>query len=150
MLIQAQLALIGVKVDVTPLEIGLFANRLNKGDFDVALNMFRSGTSPADIRSVWGSPSAQNVGANYGRYANSAFDALIDSATTTFDLGKRRAQFNRAYQLIVDDAPAVWLYEPRNFAAISKRVDPVGMRADAWWASLPEWRATGARVAANH
>jgi peptide/nickel transport system substrate-binding protein len=148
-LIQAQLALLGIKVDVTPLEMGLFAARLNKGDFDAALNMWRTTASPGEMREVWGSPRGKDIGANYGRYANAHLDALVDSASATFNVDERRAWFNRAYQMIIDDAPAVWLYEPRNFAAINKRVEPVGMRADAWWASLPDWRVSNARVVAK-
>jgi peptide/nickel transport system substrate-binding protein len=151
-LVQSQLAKVGVAVTVTPIEIGLFASRLEKGDFDAALNMWRESASPAGMRAVWGSPKGRDIGANYGRYANASFDALVDSASASFNAAERRALFTRAHQLIVDDAPAVWLYEPRNFAAINRRIEPVGMRVDAWWASLPDWRVTGAgitRVAAN-
>jgi len=147
-LIQAQLASLGITVDVTPLEPGLFAARLEKGEFDAALNMWRSDPSPmVSLRQVWASPRGREMGANYARYANAQFDAVLDSASTAFNAQQRRRLYQRAYQLIVDDAAAVWLYEPRNFAAINARVSPVGMRADAWWAELPDWSVTSARVA---
>lgn len=147
-LIQAQLASVGVKVDVTPLEPGIFAERLEKGDFDAALNMWRADPSPiVSLRQVWHTPRGKEIGANYGRYANTQFDAAIDSAALTFSAQKRRALLGRAYQLIVDDAAAIWLYEPRNFAAINARIEPTGMRADAWWADLPNWNVGGKRVA---
>jgi hypothetical protein len=41
--------------------------------------------------------------------------------------------------MLVGDAPAIWLYEPVNFAAVQRRVHPVGLRADAWWANLDRW-----------
>lgn len=148
-LIQAQLASVGVTVDVSPLEPGMFATRLEKGDFDAALNMWRADPSPiVSLRQVWGSPHGKEIGANYGRYANAAFDKMLDSAAVLFSADKRRALFQRAYQLIVDDAAAVWLYEPRNFAAINARIEPTGMRADAWWADLPNWNVGGNRLAA--
>jgi ABC-type transport system substrate-binding protein len=140
---------VGIQVNVVPLEIGIFASRLEKGDFDAALNMWRSEASPTGLRQVWGSPHGSDIGANYGRYSNAQFDAIADSAATEFDATRRRAQYQRAYQLLVDDAPAVWLYEPRNFALISNRIEPVGMRADAWWSRLPEWRTTTTRVATS-
>ncbi|MBC8086378.1 MAG: peptide ABC transporter substrate-binding protein [Phycisphaerae bacterium] len=147
-LIQAQLASLGITVDVTPLEPGIFATRMEKGDFDAALNMWRSDPSPiVSLRQVWASSRGREVGANYARYTNPAFDALLDSASTSFNAQQRRGLYQRAYQLIVDDAAAIWLYEPRNFAAINARVSPVGMRADAWWAELPDWTVTAARVA---
>ncbi|MEO7998606.1 MAG: peptide ABC transporter substrate-binding protein [Gemmatimonadaceae bacterium] len=147
-LIQAQLASIGVSVDVAPLEPGMFATRLEKGDFDAALNMWRADPSPiVSLRQVWGAPHGKEIGANYGRYANAQFDATLDTAALVFSADKRKALFRRAYQLIVDDAAAVWLYEPRNFAAINARIEPTGMRADAWWADLPNWNVVGSRVA---
>lgn len=133
-LIQAQLASIGVTVDLAPLEDGMFASRMEKGDFDAALNMWSTDPSPvAGIRQVWASPRGKEIGANYARYANAAFDATIDSAAGEFSASKRQVLFRRAYQLIVDDAAGIWLYEPRNFAAINSRIEPTGMRAYAWW-----------------
>ncbi len=41
--------------------------------------------------------------------------------------------------MLTDDAPAVWLYELRNFAGVHRRVHAAGMRADAWWADLADW-----------
>lgn len=147
-LIQAQFASLGVTIDVTPLEPGIFASRLEKGEFDAALNMWRSDPSPmVSLRQVWASPRGREVGANYSRYANAALDAVLDSAATAFVAQKRRGLYQRAYQLIVDDAAAIWLYEPRNFAAINARIAPVGMRADAWWAELPDWNVSSTRVA---
>ena len=144
-LLQAQLKRIGVDMQIAPLEPQIFGTRLEKGDFDAALNMWRTDPSPSTIRQVWGSPRGAEIGANYGRYSNPHFDAAIDSATSTFSASNRRAHFRRAYQTIVDDAAAIWLYEPRNFAAIGNRVQPTGMRADAWWAAVSGWRVGPAR-----
>ena len=140
LLLQAQLKKIGIDMQVAPLEPQIFGSRLEKGDFDAALNMWRTDPSPTTIRQVWGSPKGKEIGANFGRYANAAFDATLDSAAAAFDPARRRAFFRTAYQTIVDDAAAIWLYEPRNFAAINARVHPTGMRADAWWAQLSNWR----------
>jgi peptide/nickel transport system substrate-binding protein len=143
-LLQAQLKAIGVQVDVDAVEGQVFGARLAKGDFDAALNVWRTDPSPSTIRQVWSTPRGKEVEANFGRYSNKAFDAAVDSAALTFDPAARRGLYRRAYQSIVDDAAAVWLYETRNFAAINARVTPVGMRADAWWAALPNWRVSEA------
>ncbi|MEP6834107.1 MAG: peptide ABC transporter substrate-binding protein [Gemmatimonas sp.] len=147
-LIQAQLASIGVTVDLSPLEQGMFVSRLEKGDFDAALNMWRTDPSPVSgLRQVWASPHGKQIGANYGRYSNKLFDAIVDSAAVEFNANQRQALFRRAYQLIVDDAAGIWLYEPRNFAAINARIAPTGMRAYAWWAGLADWNVSSGRVA---
>lgn len=146
-LLQAEFKKIGVQMDVAPVEPGVFFDRLQKGDFDAALNMWRSDPSPRALKETWGSPRGADVGGNFGRYRSASFDALMDSAAHTFDAKARTSVFRRAYQQIVDDAPAIWLYEPRNVAVINKRVTPVGVRADAWWAGIPDWRASGTVVA---
>ena len=138
-LLQSQLKTLGMQMEIDAVEPKVFAARLAKGDFDAALNAWRTDPSPSTIKQVWGTPKGADIEANYGRYSNREFDAAIDSAATVFDPARRQALYRRAYQSIVDDAPAVWLYEPRNFAAINARVSPVGMRADAWWAALPRW-----------
>lgn len=138
-LLQAQFARVGVKVEVEAVESGAFAARLHEGDFDAALNTWRTDPSPTSLRQAWRSPRDGAVGANFGRYASAAFDATVDSAATTFDPARRTALFRRAHQIIVDDAPALWLYEPRNLAAVRSRLVPVGMRPDAWLAGLGDW-----------
>jgi peptide/nickel transport system substrate-binding protein len=144
--LQAQFARIGATVEVEAVEAGVFAGRLHEGDFDVALNAWRNDPSPSTLRQAWGSAHGDEPGANFGRYASAAFDATMDSAVATFEPVRRTALFRRAYQIIVDDAPAVWLYESRNLAAVRSRLVPVGMRADAWLAGLSDWKVEVARA----
>jgi peptide/nickel transport system substrate-binding protein len=143
-LLQEQFKRIGVTITVTAVEPAVFGARLEEGNFDAALNVWRTDPSPATIRQVWGSPrggsNGVGIGANFSRYRNAIFDARIDSAAREFNPATRRALFRRAWHTIVDDAAAVWLYEPRNVAAVSRRVTPTDLRADAWWASLSAWR----------
>ena len=139
-LLQAQFARIGAKVEIEAVESGVFAARLHDGDFDAAINVWRNDPSPSTLRQAWGSPRGADVGANFGRYASPTVDAIVDSAIATFEPSARIALFRRAYQRIVDDAPAIWLYEPRNLAAVRSRLVPTAVRADAWLAGLPDWK----------
>jgi peptide/nickel transport system substrate-binding protein len=50
-----------------------------------------------------------------------------------------RAHYRAAYQTIVDDAPAIWLFEPPNLAGVNARLQIGTIRPDAWWLSLPNW-----------
>ena len=143
-LLQAQFARVGAKVTVDAAEPAVFVDRLQKGDFDAAIHAWHSDPSPAALRELWGT-QVPGTGANYASYSNPSVDALVDSAAAEFHPERRTAMFNRAYQTIVDDAPAVWLYEPRNVAGIQRRVTPIGMRADAWWADIADWQPTGKR-----
>jgi peptide/nickel transport system substrate-binding protein len=148
-LLQAQLKAVGADVQIEAVDAPGFVERLRAGRFDAALNVWRSDPSPAGLRQAWGGGARGEVAANVGRYASAPFDATLDSAVAERSPKRRVALFRRAYAIMLDDAPAVWLYEPRNLAAVSRRVRPVGMRADAWWARLAEWRPAGdAEVAA--
>jgi peptide/nickel transport system substrate-binding protein len=142
-LVQEQLARVGVRVEVEPADIGVFMQRLGKGDFDLALNMWHADPSPTSLRQAWGTPRGDDVGANFGRWGHAGFDAQLDSAAAEFDPARRTALVRGAYQTILDEAPAVWLYEPRNVAAVRRDVRPGAMRADAWWAGLADWQLAG-------
>ncbi|MGZ8413417.1 MAG: peptide ABC transporter substrate-binding protein [Gemmatirosa sp.] len=148
-LLQSQFKAAGAQVELEPVDGPTFVERITKGKFDAALNVWRTDPSPAGLRQSWGSPRGEDVGANFGRYANASFDAVVDSASAEFSPARRQALFRRAYGIVLADAPAIWLYEPRNLAAVSRRVQPVGMRADAWWAHLAEWKPAGQVVTAD-
>lgn len=148
-LLQAQFARVGVTLNIESVEPAVFSGRLVSGDFDTALGAWRNDPSPATIRQSWGSPVGDKVGANFGRYASAAFDASVDSAIVSFDETARTAHFRRAYQQIVDDAPAIWLYEPRNLAGVRARLVPTAVRADAWLAGLADWTVETPAVVAR-
>jgi hypothetical protein len=48
-------------------------------------------------------------------------------------------KFTKAIAVINDDAPAVWLYEPRKIIGVNRRIRTAKMRADTWWFDLAEW-----------
>lgn len=138
-LIQEALRQVGVKVDVEQVDFPTFQARLRAHDFDAAINALATDPVPSAALQSWGTAAA-NGGSNYGGYQNPAFDALIDSGTAATDAAKAKDYLHRAYQTIVSDAPAVWLYEPRLVAAAHKRLQPATLRSDAWWANLADWK----------
>lgn len=138
-LLQQQYRRFGVTVTIEPLEVNAFVQRLTKGDFDAVLNAWHTDPSPAAVLQAWGGGSLPPQGANFARYANAAFDALVDTASHSADPERARAYYGRAYRLIDADAPAVWLYEARNVSGMSRRVRVSGTRPDAWWSDLPDW-----------
>ena len=144
-LLQEQYRRLGVTVTVDAVDPATFGKRLAEGDFDTALHLWQSDPSPATIRQAWGSPRGADIGANFSRYANPQVDALVDSAAVAFNDGRRTALFRQAYQAMVDDAAAIWLYEPRNLLAVRRTIAPTGVRADAWWGDLGGWRPAPGR-----
>ncbi|MGZ8376379.1 MAG: peptide ABC transporter substrate-binding protein [Gemmatirosa sp.] len=139
-LVQEQLRGVGARVTVEPLDIGVFVQRLNDRRFDAAMGGWRVDPSPAGIRQTWGVIGARTSGgSNYGGYESAAFDAAVSSALDANVPARSRAEWLRAYQTIVDDAPAIWLFEPRLVAGAHRRIRLQGLRADGWWAELDAW-----------
>jgi peptide/nickel transport system substrate-binding protein len=134
-LLQEQLRQAGVKVNLERLDFTAFIDRQTRRDFDAVFGGWHVEPSPGGIRQTWGT----NGGTNYGSYENPAFDALVDSALGSWSLPARKAYFTRAYQTIIDDAPAIWMAEPRRVMAIHRRIDTRGLRADSWWANVADW-----------
>lgn len=134
--LQQQLATTGVRLEITPLELNAFMQAQKSGDFDVTLGSWvLTDGSPSGLANTWGSAGAQNV----GRYANPQFDAQVDSGNAAFAQAERRAHFGRAFALIAQDVPAVWLYEPHNALGISRRFVTPDLRPTGWWLDLHEW-----------
>jgi peptide/nickel transport system substrate-binding protein len=116
-----------------------FFGRQNSKDFDAAMVSLSSDPSPSGVRQFWHSATATKGGANYASYSNPRFDALIDSAIASFDPAATKRHTRAAFQVIVDDAPAIWLYEVLTIAGVHRRVRTPGMRPDGYWAGLPNW-----------
>jgi len=148
-LIQEQFRRIGAEVRVEPLEFVTYTTRLRARTFDAAVDARVLEPSARGLRDDWGTASADAPhGSNYGAYASRAFDAALDRALAAPTRAGAVPWFHRAYQTIVDDAPAVWLFDPRSTLAIARRLRVVDVRPGAWWAGMAQWSvAPGARIA---
>ena len=139
-LMQDQLKQVGAKMNLELLDFTTFIDRETRRDFDAVFGGWRVEPSPGGIRQTWTSAGSRaGSGTNYGSYENPAFDALVDSALAAGSLAERRAIFTRAYQTIIDDAPAIWIAEPKTVMAIHRRIETRGLRPDAWWVNVADW-----------
>lgn len=139
-LLQQMFARVGVQADVARLDHATMVADLASGDFDAALSALSLDPDPAAVRSAWGSGAPRDGGFNFGGYASATVDALLDTAARASDVSAAGAWYGRAYQQIVDDAPAIFLYEPVGLVAYDAAWWPAGVRPDAWWAGLATWR----------
>jgi peptide/nickel transport system substrate-binding protein len=144
-LLQAMLATVGIEVRVQRLDHAAMLAALEAGRFDAAMAAFHVDANPAGVREVWGGEAARTGhGFNFGGYASAQVDAALDSAAAAPDAERAARWYRVAYRRIVDDVPAIFLYEPFSVAVVARRFEPAGVRADAWWAGLAEWRVHGA------
>jgi peptide/nickel transport system substrate-binding protein len=138
-LIQEQLRAVGVDVVLDRMDFGAFSARQAARDFDAALASWTLGSSPEAVRATWTGRAVEPGGLNYGEYRNAEFDRLVDSALAANSLRESRRLFRAANQIIIDDAAAIWLYEPRTVLAVHKRFSTPPMRPNAWWLGLADW-----------
>ena len=139
-LLQEQLRQAGVKVDVEQIDFPVLMEKERKRAFDAAIGVWNTQPSPGAVRGSWGTGGSRAAsGNNYGSYENPVFDAYVDSAVSSFDPATRKALFTKAYQTIIQDAPAIWLAEPIQTVVYHSRLQLAAMRPDAWWIHIPEW-----------
>ncbi|MFL5498994.1 MAG: ABC transporter substrate-binding protein [Gemmatimonadaceae bacterium] len=141
-LLQEQWRKAGAKVAVDQLELNTFGARMEDRKFEALLNAWHIDPTPSSVREEWASSEIKKGGYNATSYRSPAFDAVIDSAVREMNPGRSAALYRRAYRLLTEDAPAMWIYELRNVQGASKRIHPVGIRPDAWWAALADWSVT--------
>ncbi|MBL0937304.1 MAG: peptide ABC transporter substrate-binding protein [Gemmatimonadaceae bacterium] len=140
-LLQEQLKAVGAKVTPQILEINTLVSRIDSKKFDSYMGGWASSPGLVGMPQTWSSKGAANsIG-----YRNTAFDAAVDSALTTFDRTTSHRLWARAFQLIIDDAPAIWLAEQTAPVAIHRRFIIPPLRPDGWYSDLAEWRVDPAQ-----
>jgi peptide/nickel transport system substrate-binding protein len=137
-LLQSQLRDAGIGVAIEQMESSAFIAREDSRNFDAALGNWHLGASPDGTRQAWSTAGMSKEGVNFGSYENPTFDAQLDTALRA-DSAHARDRFTVAYATINEDAPAVWLYEPRTIIGLHRRIRTGWMRPDAWWADLGDW-----------
>ena len=139
-LLQEQFRRVGVNAEIEKLDFPVLVEKDRKRTIDATIGQWNTQPSPGAVLGSWGIAGSRSTnGNNYGTYENPVFDANIDSALASVDLAKRKAYFTRAYQTIIQDAPAIWLAEPRQIAGYHSRLDIETLRPDSWWIHIPEW-----------
>jgi peptide/nickel transport system substrate-binding protein len=144
-LLQEQWRKAGANVRIEPLELNAFGGRMDSRKFESLLNGWHIDPSPSSVREEWASSEIRKGGYNATSYRNPTFDAVIDSAVKEMNPTRNAALYRRAYRILTDDAPAMWIYELRNVHGVSRRIHPVGIRPDAWWANLADWSVSEGR-----
>ncbi len=140
-LIQEQLRAVGAEARPLILEVNAFSTRTDDRRFDTYMGGWASTPGLVGMQQTWGSRGAANVGS----YRSVEFDALVDSAQSTFDRDLAHRYWTRAFQQIVNDAPAIWLSEQRAPVALHRRFIVPPLRPDGWYSDLADWRVDPAQ-----
>ena len=83
---------------------------LNSGKFDMTLYSWISGTDP-DTSSQWTCAATPPSVNNISRYCSAQMDAAQALALSTFDRAARKRAYARVESLLLQDAPAIFLFD---------------------------------------
>ena len=137
-LLQEAFRRIGVSMKLDETDFGSYAGKQNARTFDAEMANYGTDPSVSGFKQSWTTAGIKDR-SNFPSYSNPAVDALLDSATATFDFARTRTYARRAFEAIIEDAPGIWLYEPLTVAGLDKRIHVAPMRADGYWSGLADW-----------
>ncbi len=136
-LLQEQFRRIGVAVEITELESNVFDERVANGTYDAALVSRSGDPSPSSSIALLWLPGGS---ANTWRYDNPAFAEAYARATGAPSRDAALRAWRSVFQVLLDDAPAIWLYSQQSVAVVHRRVADVRIRPDAPYALVRTWR----------
>ena len=113
--IQAQLAEIGITVEIEPLELSVYVDRWLAGDFDAAVALNGGRPDPYTMYArYWQSTGNLN---NVAGYSDETLDKLMADGRTQTDSQERYDTFAEFQKYLTEQAPWVWLYQGYSYTA---------------------------------
>jgi peptide/nickel transport system substrate-binding protein len=110
-IVQAQLKEVGVDVAIETVEWGSFLEKTAVGEHDMFILGWVTVTGDADYGLYPLFHSSQHGGAgNRTFYTNAEVDSLLDKGRTSIDEEVRKEVYTKAQDIIVDEAPQLFLY----------------------------------------
>jgi peptide/nickel transport system substrate-binding protein len=125
--IAANLADVGITVDIQTETFATWLDRQAQGDFDALMLGWLGNIDPFDY---YHGQHLSDGGFNAQGYDNPEVDELLVEASTTVDEDERKALYDEAVQMIVDDGSYWYLYNPDVVQAWTPDVEGYQIRAD--------------------
>jgi len=132
----------GIDLELKLLEWNTFIKTIDERKMQLWAMGWGGGDVESDPKQIWHSTSAAKGGSNYGSYSNPEVDKLIDQGRTELDPKKRTAAFKKAYTLIAQDAPYVFMFNRKyEYYGMSTKVASPGetFKYDfgyrTWWSA---------------
>ncbi len=123
-LFKAQLADVGIDVELDPQEPDIFAETVFVDrDFDSNIISYCNGADPEiGVKRMYVSSTIGPVPfSNAAAYSNPMVDSLFDQARTTVDPGERGEVYRQIQEILVEDLPYFWVVETEATRVYSSR-----------------------------
>jgi ABC-type transport system substrate-binding protein len=114
--IQSYIRAAGIKVEIKQLEWSAYKEAVNRGEPDMFyLSWWADYPDPENFLFPLFHSSNHGAAGNRTRYTNAIVDVLIEEGRNTLDEKKRNSLYRKAEELIVADAPWVFLWHRTDF-----------------------------------
>jgi peptide/nickel transport system substrate-binding protein len=138
LMIERDLARLGIDVQPRFAEWGTVQAALDDGDFDAFVNRWIEPTQ-VDLRGVWHSAPPGTPTFNYGGYANPEVDRLLDAIAAEPDAADRKPLLDRVQELIVADQPYAFLVENVRIVGVNARVRNADINDASIFFNIEQW-----------
>jgi len=136
--IQAQLAKVGIEVEVKSYDWGTFFGDVKAGRFQIYSLTWVGIRTPDIFRYVFHSDSVPPDGANRGRYRSLEADRLIEAARAEPDLPRQAALYRQLQALLHADLPYVPLWFENQMVAARREVGGYRLAPDGSYDGLAD------------
>lgn len=138
-LLQGQFQKVGAQAVLDQLDPAAMRDRVQSYDYDAVIIAYHPDPSPSGAKQYWATSGIGPTGQNALRYSNRAVDALLDSVSSALDPATMKTYASRAFQKIIDEAPAIWLYDYVVVSGVNRRITVPPLRTDEWWVGVADW-----------
>ncbi|MEK7080282.1 MAG: ABC transporter substrate-binding protein [Patescibacteria group bacterium] len=114
----------GVAVNVKAVEISELKSIIKTRDYDAILYGEVLGSEP-DLYPFWHSSQVNDPGLNLSGYQNKDADQLLKEARETLDIAVKRENYEKLQNIIIKDAPALFLYNPDYIYWVSQKINGI-------------------------
>jgi dipeptide transport system substrate-binding protein len=122
-MMQADLAQVGIKVDLVTYDWGTYLDKVKRGEHDmVQLGWSGDNGDPDNFLYMLLSCDSVTRGSNNSRYCSSGFNTLISEARTTNNAAARSELYRKALVMLSEDEPIVPIAHAKVFRALSDRL----------------------------
>ena len=123
-MMQADLAKVGIKVNLTTYEWATYLQKARAGEHQMILVGWTGDNGdPDNFLNILLSCDAAKNGSNYARWCDKNYEKIIDQAKTITDQKKRTALYQEAQKVFKAEAPWVTLAHAKVFRAMDKKVE---------------------------
>jgi peptide/nickel transport system substrate-binding protein len=122
-ILQSNLADIGVTLKLELMANPTLRDKIDRGDFELCLGAWSPDyADPSMFMNFWFDSKNFGLPGNRSRYQNQQVDDLVRKALAMSDVKQRVALYNQAQDIIMQDAPYIFLYQTQTIVPMRKAV----------------------------